>query len=59
MYVNGKVRPVEAILRIREGGIKENDGGGEFNYDLFDTRIFVNATMYPQHNNKKISSTTN
>jgi hypothetical protein len=30
MYVNGKMKPVE-----RE--IKENDGGGEFKYDVFGT----------------------
>jgi hypothetical protein len=34
MYVNGKIRPVENILGL--GGIKENDGGGEFKYDIFD-----------------------
>jgi hypothetical protein len=28
------------------GGIKENGGGGEFKYDIFDTlRTSVNATM--------------
>jgi hypothetical protein len=27
-------------------GIKENDGGGKFKYDIFDTlRTFGNATM--------------
>jgi hypothetical protein len=26
---------------------------GEFKYEIFDVRTFVNATMYPQHNNKK------
>jgi hypothetical protein len=32
MYRNGKMRPVETILRMGERGIKENDGGGdEFN----------------------------
>jgi hypothetical protein len=31
MYENGKIRPVETILRIRERGIKESDGGSEFN----------------------------
>jgi hypothetical protein len=31
MYENGKMRPVETILRMGAGGIKENDGGGEFN----------------------------
>jgi hypothetical protein len=30
VYENGKMRPVETILRMG-GGIKENDGGGEFN----------------------------
>jgi hypothetical protein len=32
------------------GGIKENDGRGEFKYDIFDIRTFINATVYPQHN---------
>jgi hypothetical protein len=31
MYENGKMRHVEAILRMRGRRIKENDGGGEFN----------------------------
>jgi hypothetical protein len=31
MHGNGKMRPVETILRIGSGGIKENDGGSEFN----------------------------
>jgi hypothetical protein len=32
--------------------IKENGGGSEFKYDIFDIRTFVNATVYPtQHNN--------
>jgi hypothetical protein len=30
MYVNGKIRPVLTSKKVR-GGIKENDGGGEFN----------------------------
>jgi hypothetical protein len=34
MYVNGKMRPVETIPGM-EVWIKENDGGGEFNYDTF------------------------
>jgi hypothetical protein len=33
MYENGKMRPVETIPRIGEGGIK-NDGEGKFNYDI-------------------------
>jgi hypothetical protein len=36
MYVNGKMRPVETVPGMEGGGIKENDGGGEFNYDIFD-----------------------
>jgi hypothetical protein len=34
MYVHGKMRPVETILGMGGGEIKENDGGGEFNYDI-------------------------
>jgi hypothetical protein len=30
VYVYGKMRPFETIPRMRGGGIKENDGGGEF-----------------------------
>jgi hypothetical protein len=38
-------------------GMKENDGGGEFNYDL---RTFVNVTIYLQYNkNKKIKTKQN
>jgi hypothetical protein len=34
MYENGKVRPVEAVPGMGGAGIKEKDGGGEFNYDI-------------------------
>jgi hypothetical protein len=34
MYKNGKMRPIEIILRRERGEIKENDGGGEFNLDI-------------------------
>jgi hypothetical protein len=34
MYENAKMRQVETIPGIGEGGIKENDGGGEFNCDI-------------------------
>jgi hypothetical protein len=34
MYENGKIRPVETILGLGEGRIKENDGGGKFNSDI-------------------------
>jgi hypothetical protein len=30
MYENGKMRPVEIILRMGGRRIKENDGGDEF-----------------------------
>jgi hypothetical protein len=53
MYVNGKMRPVETIPGMGRGEIKENVTGGEFKYDIFDIRTFVNATIHPQHKNKK------
>jgi hypothetical protein len=33
MYENGKMRHIKAILGMRGGEIKENDGGNEFNCD--------------------------
>jgi hypothetical protein len=36
MYVNGKMIPVESIPNIGRGGMKENDAGDEFNYNIFD-----------------------
>jgi hypothetical protein len=30
------MRPVETIPGLGEGRQKENDRGGEFNYDIFD-----------------------
>jgi hypothetical protein len=36
MYVNGKMGPAKTATRMAEGGIKENDGRSEFNYDIFD-----------------------
>jgi hypothetical protein len=35
MCVNGKMRPVETLPGMREGEIKDNNGGDEFNYDKF------------------------
>jgi hypothetical protein len=32
MHVNGKMRPVETFPGMAEVRIKENDGGGEFNF---------------------------
>jgi hypothetical protein len=34
MYENGKMRPVDTTPGMGERGIKENDGGGEFNHDI-------------------------
>jgi hypothetical protein len=34
MYVNGKMRPLETFPGMRGREIKENNGGGEFNYDI-------------------------
>jgi hypothetical protein len=34
MYENEKVEHVESIPGKGGQGIKENDGGGEFNYDV-------------------------
>jgi hypothetical protein len=36
MYVNGRMRPVETVPGMGEGGIKEKDGRSELNYDIFD-----------------------
>jgi hypothetical protein len=33
MYVNEKMRHTETIPGMRGEGIKEKDGGGEFNHD--------------------------
>jgi hypothetical protein len=34
MYVSGRMRPVETTPGMGGGGIKRNDGGGEFNYNI-------------------------
>jgi hypothetical protein len=34
MCENGIKKPVETIPRMGGGGMKENDGGGECNYDI-------------------------
>jgi hypothetical protein len=42
MYVNGKMTSVETIPGIGRGGrIKENGGGGEFKYDIFDILLSI------------------
>jgi hypothetical protein len=37
MYVNAKMRPVESLLGIRGGGMKEKGRGGGFKCDIYDT----------------------
>jgi hypothetical protein len=32
MYTNGKIRPAESVTGMWGRRIRENDGGGEFNY---------------------------
>jgi hypothetical protein len=34
MYENVTMRPVESVPAMGAGELKENDGGGEFNYDI-------------------------
>jgi hypothetical protein len=34
MYKNGKMRPAETIPGMQEGGIKENNEGGKFSYEI-------------------------
>jgi hypothetical protein len=51
MYINGKRYLLKLLQEWGRGRIKENDGGGKFNYDIFDIfviyqRTFINATMY-------------
>jgi hypothetical protein len=36
MYVNGKMIPVKTTPGMGGGGIKENDRGDEFKYDMFN-----------------------
>jgi hypothetical protein len=48
--------PVDTIPGIEVGGVKKNDGGNEFKYDIFD--ILHELLSMPQctpiqHNNKK------
>jgi hypothetical protein len=45
-------RPVETILRMREGRIKENDGGSKFNCYIIST--FINVSVYLQYSNNMI-----
>jgi hypothetical protein len=36
MYANAKMIPAETTPGIRGGGMRENDRGDEFMYDIFD-----------------------
>jgi hypothetical protein len=40
MYVSGKMRTDETIPRMGRRGIKDNDVGHEFNYDISQDRNF-------------------
>jgi hypothetical protein len=35
MYENEKMRPPETLSWMVEGGIKDNDEGSEFSYDIY------------------------
>jgi hypothetical protein len=35
MYENEKMRPTETLSGMVEGGIKDNDEGCEFSYDIY------------------------
>jgi hypothetical protein len=48
MYENGKMRPVETILRIGGGGIKENDRG--VNSTMTYCKNFGKCHNGPQYN---------
>jgi hypothetical protein len=34
VYKNGTMKPVETVPGMGGGGTKENDGEGEFNYEI-------------------------
>jgi hypothetical protein len=36
MNINGKLVPVQSIIGMWEGWMKENSGRAEFKYDIFD-----------------------
>jgi hypothetical protein len=50
MYKNGKMRPVETILR--KGERRERRMVEGVNSTKIYCKYFVNVTMYPQYNNK-------
>jgi hypothetical protein len=52
VYVNGKMRPVETIPGMGEGD-KGEWWGWIQTWSIINT--FLNFTMYPQYNNKKIT----
>jgi hypothetical protein len=53
MYENGKMRPVETILRMRGRGIKENEGG--MNLAKIDFKNFCKCHSILQYNNMIIN----
>jgi hypothetical protein len=59
MHVNARMIPIETIPEAGRERVKENDGGGEFNYDILATMIccknFCKYHNVPQSNNNKIN----
>jgi hypothetical protein len=51
------MRPVETILGIEGGELKENDRGGEFNYKIFQELLQM-PQCTPHYNNNKIIKKT-
>jgi hypothetical protein len=46
IYVNGKMRPVETTPGMRRGGIKENDGDGEYS-TVINCKNFCKCQIVP------------
>jgi hypothetical protein len=51
MYENENMKPAETPSGMVEGGVKDNDEGNEFSYDIY--KHFWKCNMYPQYNNNK------
>jgi hypothetical protein len=49
---NRKMRPAETIPGMGKGGVKDNDEGGEFNYDI--VKNFCQCHNVPPNNNLTI-----
>jgi hypothetical protein len=44
LHENGRIKHVDTIPGMGIGEIKENEGGGEFKYDI---RTFLNVSVSP------------